>query len=575
MIKEISDGQNHLKGIVEGVRKAANTVAGTLGPLGKTVIIDDNNMNSFTPSKDGFAVAKAIELADPVENIGAKAVHKVCKHVADVAGDGTTTAAVLFSSMIQSSANLVMSNQWSRGTANGIDYAIERAIQYLTKQAEHINSNDIKRIAEIATISTNNDALLGQLVSEIVSKVGPDGVVSVSDSKSMNTHYTYIDGMKIKQGFASPHFKTSNEKEVCEMESVKVLVYSGNIDTIQKLAKMEAILKCTAGEPLMIFCSDMNSESVLATLVVNNARGLTKICVSKLPGYGDSKNKMAEDIALFVGAKFIDESKGMDLSKCVPEDLGKANKIIADASSTTIIGGQGSEAEIKARCHSIENQISELGNSSEYQRNTLQDRLAGLKGIAAVVHVGGMFEEQQKEIKYRLEDAIQAAKSAVKHGAIPGGSSSLVRASKHLAEVKNEILKNPKLDSSEFPFSYINSENKKVACCDHFIRGIDIVSEALCAPLQQILTNAGMHKQWQTIIHSIQTHADDKIGYDVTNMRLVNMYQCGIIDPLSSPVEALKVASSVSSMMAMSHASITHKREEKESAGHHGMPGMY
>lgn len=563
-IKCITTGKDNLIKIGNGINTSVDAIAGTFGPMGKIVNIDDSYANSFTPTKDGYAVAKTIKLEDAVENIGAKAVRRVCKHIADSAGDGTTTGSILFRSMYELSANLILSNQWSRETSEGIEYGVEQAINFLQKQAEHIDTGNVKRIAEIATISTNDDKKLGQLVSEIVAKVGPDGVISVSDSKSMDTYCSYIDGMKISRGFTSPYFKNSTTKEVCEMESVHVLVYNDNIDTIQKLSKMSNILEAIKGEPLLIFCAGMTNDALLKPILIGNAHGATKICVSKLPDTHGSKNDIAEDIAAFVGAKFIDESKGMDLAKCTIEDLGKVNKIIVDAHSTTLIGGQGSEAAIQARCDQIQNQINDT-NMPEYQRNALQDRYANLKGIAAVIHVGGILEEKQKEVKYRLEDAIQAAKSAVKHGIIPGGSSSLVRASKYLNELKNAILRNPQVQGSNLPFSY-NKDGDQMPCSNQFIHGISIIEEALCAPLQQILLNAGKDKEWQTIIHAIQNSSDDKIGYDVINARLDNMYNCGIIDPLSSPTEALRIASSVLLLTVTSHASITDKPSAKESS---------
>ena len=589
MIKEIHTKDNkpensHLHLIVEGVKESVNLAAGTLGPQGKTVIIDDEQGNSFTPTKDGFTVAKTVEFENPIKNIGAKAVHTVCKHVADTAGDGTTTAAVLFRSMIESGADLVTSNRWSRDTEKGVEYAINHAIKFLETKTERIDQKDLKRLSEIATISTNGDKKLGEIVSNIVSKVGPEGVVSVSDSKSMDTHYSYVDGMKLKQGFSSPHFKTSEEKDVCEMENVHIFVYSGGIKTLQGLAQMAPILEGLKGEPLLILCSDFSDTNVLGTILLNNTRGLTKICASKLPSFGDNMNKIAEDIAIFTGAEFIDESKGMSLSKCTFDCLGKADKIIVDKDNTTIIGGQGSKSNIEARCKVIQNSIDELDSGSEYKLSNLRERMAGLKGIAAVVHVGGIAEEEQKEVKYRIEDAIQASKSAVKYGIVPGGSSSLVRASRHVEVFKKSILSNPKVENSILPFSYCetdtngNTKNIYTPCSNGFIDGIDMVIKALCEPIKQILLNAGLDDEWQNIVHAIKTDKNDKIGYDVGNLQLADMYENGIVDPLSSPVEALSIIKSMSSMISKSHGTITTKREEKANNNSPGMGmpgGMY
>ena len=534
-IKFDIDARDALK---KGVDTLANTVKVTLGPKGRNVIIE-KSFGGPQITKDGVTVAKEIELEDPLENMGAQMVKEVASKTNDLAGDGTTTATVLAQAMIKEGLKNVAAGANPLDLKNGIDKAAKAIVKHLEKQAVEVG-DDVEKIKQVASISANNDEVIGDLIAKAFSKVGKDGVITVEEAKGMDTYVDVVEGMQFDRGYLSPYFITNHEKMEVEMEKPLILMVDKKISNMKDLLP---ILEKAAqtGRPLLIIAEDVEGEA-LATLVVNKLRGALKIAAVKAPGFGDRRKAMLDDIATLTGGTVISEERGFTLENADLDMLGQAEKVSIDKDNTTIVGGAGKKEDVEARVKQIKAQIETT--TSDYDREKLQERLAKLAGGVAVLYVGAPSEIELKEKKDRVEDALNATRAAVEEGIIPGGGVALLRAKEALKEIKT------------------NNADEKT--------GINIVNRAIEEPLRQIVNNAG--KEGAIIVGKVEEGKGD-FGYDAKNDKYVNMFKAGIIDPKKVSRIALENAASVSGMILTTEASINDIKEENASAGP-AMPGM-
>jgi len=545
MAKEIKYDQNAREALLKGVNTLADAVRVTLGPKGRNVILE-KTFGSPTVTKDGVTVAKEIELEDKFENMGAQMVKEVASKTSDVAGDGTTTATVLAQSIYREGAKLVAAGHSPMELKRGIEKAVETIIDELKKLSKP--TKDQKEIAQVGTISANNDYTIGNIIADAMAKVGKEGVITVEEAKSMETTLEIVEGMQFDKGYISPYFVTNPEKMEAVLDEPLILINEKKISSMKDLLPvLEQVAKM--GRTLLIISEDVEGEA-LATLVVNKLRGTLKIAAVKAPGFGDRRKAMLEDIAILTGGQMISEELGIKLETISVKDLGSAKRITIDKDNTTIIDGAGSKKDIEARVKQIRAQIEET--TSDYDKEKLQERLAKLVGGVAVINVGAATESEMKEKKARVEDALNATKAAVEEGIIPGGGVAFIRCIQKLDALK--------LDGGE-----------------QF--GVNIVKKALEDPLRWIATNAG--HDGSIIIEKVK-NGKGNFGFDAAKEEYVDdMTKAGIIDPTKVARTALQNAASVAALLLTTDCMIAEKQKDKGSmpmmppGGMGGMDGMY
>ncbi|MEW6053196.1 MAG: chaperonin GroEL [Nitrospirota bacterium] len=542
MAKQLIFDEAARSAILKGVSVLTDAVKATLGPKGRNAILD-KKYGAPTITKDGVTVAKEIELKDPWENMGAQLVREVASKTSDTAGDGTTTATVLAHAIYREGMKNVVAGANPMDIKRGIEKAVEAVVEELKKQSKPVQ--DKKEIAQVGTISANNDASIGELIAEAMDKVGKDGVITVEEAKSMATTLDVVEGMQFDRGYTSPYFITDPERMVCVLEDVSILIHEKKISSMKDLLPL---LEQTAkmGKPLLILAEEVEGEA-LATLVVNKLRGTLQVCAVKAPGFGDRRKAMLEDIAVLTGGTVITEDLGIKLENIKMSDLGKAKKVNIDKENTTIVEGAGDSAKIQGRVKQIKTQIEET--TSDYDREKLQERLAKLVGGVAVINVGAATETEMKEKKARVEDALNATRAAVEEGIIPGGGVALLRC---LPALKSLKLHN-----------------------DRQI-GVEIIRRALEEPIRQIVNNAGI--EGSVVVEKVKHAKDVNSGFDADKEEYVDMIKAGIIDPTKVTRYALQNAASVAALMLTTSVMITDIPEEKPEppmppGG--GMGGMY
>jgi len=536
-----AEGRNMLK---SGVDKLANAVKVTLGPAGRNVIID-KKFGAPTVTKDGVTVAKEIELEDPVENMGAQMVKEVASKTSDVAGDGTTTATVLAQAIYREGLKNVAAGANPMDLKRGIDKGVTAIVADLQGHSRPISEK--KEIAQVGTISANNDSLIGDLIADAMEKVGKDGVITVEEAKGTETEVKVVEGMQFDRGYLSPYFVTNSETMEAVLEEPYILIHDKKISNMKDLLP---ILEKTAqsGRPLLIIAEDIEGEA-LATLVVNKLRGTLKIAAVKAPGFGDRRKAMLEDIAILTGGTVISEEKGYKLENATVSYLGQAGSVNIDKDNTTIVEGKGTQDDIQARINEIRGQIEKA--TSDYDKEKLQERLAKLSGGVAVLNIGASTEVEMKEKKARVEDALHATRAAVQEGIVAGGGVALLRSSKALDNVE------------------VENEDQKT--------GIEILRRALEEPLRQIVANTGTI-DGSVVVQKVKEGTDD-YGFNARTEVYENLISAGVIDPTMVTRTALENAASVSALMLTTEAIISEKEEEEKMppmpAGAPGMGGMY
>ncbi|MEK6815005.1 MAG: chaperonin GroEL [Nitrospirota bacterium] len=518
--------------MLRGVNQLAGAVKATLGPKGRNVVID-KKFGAPTITKDGVTVAKEIELKDAYENMGAQLVREVASKTSDVAGDGTTTATVLAQAILREGAKVVAAGANPMDVKRGIEKAVEVVVSELKAISKPTAGK--KEIAQIGTISANNDSTIGDLIAEAMEKVGKDGVITVEEAKSMSTSLDVVEGMQFDRGYISPYFVTDAERMEVNLENPYILISEKKISNMKDLLPiLEQIAKM--GKPLLIIAEDVEGEA-LATLVVNKLRGTLFCAGVKAPGFGDRRKAMLEDIAILTGGQMISEDIGVKLENVKIGDLGRAKRITIDKENTTIVEGAGDSAKIQGRVKQIKAQVEET--TSDYDREKLQERLAKIVGGVAVINVGAATETEMKEKKARVEDALHATRAAVEEGIVPGGGVALLRCIPALDKLK--------LD-----------HDQQV--------GVTIVKRALEEPIRQIVANAGL--EGSVIVEKVKSESKN-IGFDAATDKYVDMMQAGIIDPTKVTRFALQNAASVAALMLTTSVMVTDLPEEKEAP----MPG--
>jgi chaperonin GroEL len=532
MPKQLKFDEEARSALLRGVNIMAEAVKATLGPKGRNVVID-KKFGSPTITKDGVTVAKEIELKDPYEDMGAQMLKEVASKTSDIAGDGTTTATVLAQAIFREGLKNVTAGANPMGLKRGIEAAVEAVSEELKKLSK--STKDKKEIAQVATIASNNDKTIGNLIAEAMEKVGKDGVITVEESKSADTVLDVVEGMQFDRGYLSPYFVTDPERMEVVLEDALILIHEKKISVMKDmLPLLEQVAR--SGKPFLIIAEDVEGEA-LATLVVNKLRGTLHTCAVKAPGFGDRRKAMLEDIAILTGGKAITEDLGIKLENIKLEDLGKAKKVVVDKDNTTIVEGSGKSSTIEGRIKQIRAQIEET--TSDYDREKLQERLAKLAGGVAVIKVGAATETAMKEKKARVEDALNATRAAVEEGIVPGGGVSLLRASKAVEPLAK------KLEGDE-----------RV--------GAMIVRRALEEPIRQIVENAGL--EGSVIVEKVKAEAIATRGFDADSNEFVDMVQAGIIDPTKVERVALQNAASIASLLLTTEALITDIPEEKPAA---------
>ena len=525
MAKEIRYDLEARNALKAGVDKLANAVRVTLGPKGRNVVIE-KKFGAPTVTKDGVTVAKEIELENKMEDIGAQMVKEVASKTSDVAGDGTTTATVLAQALVAEGLKNVTAGSNPMAIKRGIDAAAECVIESLKSQSKDLP--DSTQIANVATISSNDDLEIGEKIAEAMEKVGKDGVITVEDSKTAETYLETVEGMQFDRGYLSPYFMTNSDNMVSEMEDPYILIHDKKISNMKDLLPLlEKVVQ--TGKSVMILAEDVEGEA-LATLVVNKLRGTFKVLAVKAPGFGDRRKAMLEDIAVLTGGTVISEDAGYKLENATIEYLGTAKRVVSDKDNTTIVGGNGEPDSIKARINEIKVQIEKT--TSDYDREKLQERLAKLSGGVAVINVGAATEVEMKEKKARVEDALHATRAAVEEGIIPGGGVALLRAV--------ESLKKLKIDAEQAV-------------------GVDIMIRALEAPIRQICANAGMEPS--IVVQKIREGKGD-FGIDARNGEYVKLFEAGIIDPTKVARVAVQNAASIAGMILTTEAAVTEIPED-------------
>jgi len=532
----------------KGVDKLANAVKVTLGPKGRNVVID-KKFGTPTVTKDGVTVAKEVELEDPIENMGAQMVKEVASKTSDVAGDGTTTATVLAQAIYAEGVKNVTAGANPMDLKRGIDIAVAKIVEGLAKLSKNIDKTSKTEIAQVGSISANNDKLIGELIADAMMKVGTDGVITVEEAKGTDTTVDIVEGMQFDRGYLSPYFVTDADTMESVLEDPYILIYDKKISTMKDLLPiLEKVAQ--AGRTMLIIAEDLEGEA-LATLVVNKLRGTLKIAAVKAPGFGDRRKAMLEDIAVLTAGTVISEEKGYKLENATVSYLGTAKKIVIDKDNTIIVEGAGKKDDIKKRVNEIKAQIEKT--TSDYDKEKLQERLAKLSGGVAVLKIGAATEVEMKEKKARVEDALHATRAAVEEGIVPGGGVALIRVSSGLDKLKGD------------------NDDQKI--------GVDIIRKAIEAPLRQIVENAGVEAS--VVINEIKKNKDD-YGFNALTEEYQNLIKAGVIDPTKVTRVALENAASVASMLLTTEAVICEKPEKEKSApmmppggGYGDMGGMY
>ncbi len=525
--KKISFSEDARRSLLKGVNTLANAVKVTLGPKGRNVILD-KSFGSPTITKDGVTVAKEIELSDKFENMGAQMVKEVASKTSDTAGDGTTTATVLAQALYREGSKLVAAGTNPMDLKRGIDKAVETVVGEIKKLSKPTKNR--KEIAQVGTISANNDSMIGDIIAEAMDKVGKEGVITVEEAKSMETSLEVVEGMQFDRGYLSPYFVTDAERMECALDDPYILLYEKKISTMKDLLPiLEKVAQ--SGAPFLIIAEEVEGEA-LATLVVNKLRGTLKVSAVKAPGFGDRRKAMLEDIATLTGGKLISEDLGLKLENITIKDLGRAKRITIDKENTTIVDGAGDKNALQGRVKQIKTQVEET--TSDYDREKLQERLAKLVGGVAVIHVGAATETEMKEKKARVEDALHATRAAVEEGIVPGGGVAYLRALAALDKLS--------LDREQ-----------------QF--GVNIVKKALEEPLRQIAGNAGIDG---SIVVDKVRNGKDNYGFNAATEGYEDLVTAGIIDPAKVTRCALQNAASVASLLLTTEAMVAENPEEKE-----------
>ena len=541
MAKEITYNTEAREALKRGVDQLADAVKVTLGPKGRNVIID-KKYGAPHITKDGVSVAKEIELADAAENLGAQLVKEVASKTGDQAGDGTTTATVLAQAIVGVGLKNVTAGANPMDLKRGIDKAVAKVVEGIKAQAQEVD-DDLEKIENVARVSANNDAEIGQLIAEAMRKVKKEGVITVEEAKGTDTHVDVVEGMQFDRGYISPYFTTNTEKMECEMENPYILLYDKKISALKD---MLPILEESAksGRPLLIIAEDVDSEA-LATLVVNRLRGSLKVCAVKAPGFGDRRKEMLEDIATLTGGIVISEEKGLTLENTTVDMLGRAEKVTVNKENTVIVNGLGDKERIAERVAQIKGQIETT--KSDYDREKLQERLAKLAGGVAVLYIGAPSEVEMKEKKDRVDDALSATRAAIAEGIVPGGGVAYIRCIKCLEGLKGD------------------NEDETT--------GIEIVKRAIEEPLRQIVFNAGL--EGAVIVQKVKDSEGD-YGYNARTEQFEHLFETGVIDPAKVTRVALENAASIGGMFLTTECVIAEKKEENPAPAmaNPGMGGM-
>ena len=541
MAKQIVYGEQSRQAVLRGVNQLADAVKVTLGPKGRNVVLD-KKFGSPTITKDGVTVAKEIDLKDPLENMGAQMVREVASKTSDIAGDGTTTATVLAQAIYREGAKNVVAGANPMELKRGIEKAVEVIAAELRKMSKQVGGN---MVAQVGTISANNDETIGKIIAEAMDKVGKDGVITVEEAKSMETSLDVVEGMQFDRGYLSPYFVTDPERMEVVLENPVILIHEKKISSMKDLLPvLEQVARL--GRPLLIVAEDIEGEA-LATLVVNKLRGTLQAAAVKAPGFGDRRKAMLEDIATLTGGRAITEDLGIKLENIKLDDLGKAKKVVIDKDNTTIVEGSGQTSAIEGRVKQIRAQIEDT--TSDYDREKLQERLAKLVGGVAVIKVGAATETEMKEKKARVEDAMHATKAAVEEGIVPGGGVALLRAGKALDSLTLQG--------------------------DQQI-GVNIVKRAIEEPMRWIATNAG--HEGSIVVQKVREMKSAEEGFNALTDTYENLVSAGVIDPTKVVRSALQNSSSIASLLLTTEALVSEIPEEKKEApapGGGGMGGMY
>jgi chaperonin GroEL len=536
--KNVTYADDARQGLLRGVNRLADTVRLTLGPKGRTVVLQ-RQFGSPLCTKDGVTVAKDIDLQDATENLGAQLVREVASRTSEAAGDGTTTATVLAQAMFRQGVKSVTAGGNPMDIKRGIDRATETVVAALRKLSRPVAG---QAIAQVGIVAANNDETIGKLIAEAMHKVGKDGVITVEEASGMDTTLEVVEGMEFDRGYLSPYFVTDPERMECVLEDPFVLIHEKKISSIHDLLPLLQEVSETGTAPLLVIAEDVDGEA-LATLVVNKIRGKLRAAAVKAPGYGDRRQSMLQDIAILTGGTCVTEDLGIKLENLKLSDLGRAKRVIIDRDSTTLIGGRGKAKDIAGRVAQIRKQVEET--ASDYDREKLEERLAKLVGGVAILRVGAATESELKEKKARVEDAVHATKAAVEEGIVPGGGVALLRSAASL----DALLK--------------KEDNEDV------VSGIRIVRRALEEPLRQIVNNAGL--EGSVVVVQVQQLENDK-GFDVQSETFVDMVRAGIVDPTKVARVALQNAASIAGVMLTTEALVC-EVPEQGTARAPGMPG--
>jgi len=536
MAKQIVHGEESRAAILRGVNQLADAVKITLGPKGRNVVLD-KKYGSPTITKDGVTVAKEIELKNPSENMGAQMVREVASRTSDVAGDGTTTATVLAQAIFREGVKTVAAGANPMALKRGIDKAVERATKEIKKMSKPVTGD---MIAQVGTISANGDESIGKLIAEAMSKVGKDGVITVEDSKTMETSLEVVEGMQFDRGYLSPYFVTNAETMKAELENPVILLSEKKISSMRDMLPiLEQVAKL--GKPILIIAEDVEGEA-LATIVVNKLRGTINVAAVKAPGFGDRRKAMLEDLAILTGGRVISEDLGIKLENVKLEDLGKARRVTIDKDNTTVIDGGGEIKDLQGRVKTLKAQIDDT--SSDYDREKLQERLAKLVGGVAIIRVGAATETELKEKKARVEDAMHATRAAVEEGIVPGGGAVLIRAAKSL---------------DKFKLFETDDDGESAGDPDEQI-GVNIVKRALEDPLRQIAMNAG--KEGAVIVERVRGDKNPNVGYNAVTEKFEDLVAAGVIDPAKVTRCALQNAASIAGLMLTTEALISELQDD-------------
>jgi len=538
--KQIVYSENSRQAILRGVNQLADAVKVTLGPKGRNVVLE-KKFGGPTITKDGVTVAKEIELKDPLENMGAQMVREVASKTSDIAGDGTTTATILAQAIYREGVKSVAAGANPMALKRGIEAAVNAVVEEVKKFSKPVSGD---MIAQVGTISANGDATIGKTIADAMQKVGKDGVITVEESKTMQTELVTVEGMQFDRGYLSPYFISDPDRMECVLEDPYILIHEKKISNMKDLLPvLEQIAR--SGKPLLVVAEEVEGEA-LATLVVNKLRGTLNACAVKAPGFGDRRKAMLEDIAILTGGKAIFEETGIKLEGVRLEDLGKAKRVTVDKDNTTIIDGAGTSKNIEARIKSLRAQVEET--TSDYDREKLQERLAKLAGGVAVIKVGAATETEMKEKKARVEDALHATRAAVEEGIVPGGGVALLRAASVLDSLKAE-------------------GDEKI--------GVNIIRRACEEPVRQIVGNAGY--EGAIVIEKIRANKDVHFGFNAASVEYEDLVKSGVIDPTKVTRSALQNAASISALMLTTEAMIAEIPEKKSApmpGGEHGGGGM-